>query len=59
MNTDPLSDMIIRLKNAQAAGRPSALVPFSELKWAVAETLKKAGYLKALAKKGKKTKKFI
>jgi small subunit ribosomal protein S8 len=59
MRTDPLSDLIIRLKNAQLAGQTMTSIPFSELKWAVVESLRGAGYLKAVSKRGKKVKRFI
>lgn len=59
MNNDPLSNMIIGLKNAQMAGRSLVLVPFSNFKLAVAELLKQEGYIKTITKKGKKVKKFL
>jgi small subunit ribosomal protein S8 len=59
MVTDPIGDMIVRLKNAAAAGLPSTLVPLSNFKWEIASKLKQAGYIKAISKKGKKAKKFI
>lgn len=59
MNTDPIADMIIRLKNAGLAKRERAVFPASELKWAIAEKLKQSGYLKTVTKRGKKVKKSI
>lgn len=59
MVSDAIGDFVIQLKNAQMAGRLSLLIPFSNLKWAVAEELKKAGYLRAINKKGKKIKKYL
>ena len=59
MVTDPISDLIIRLKNAGAVKKQSVSVPFSMLKMAVAEKLKDAGYVKAVEKKGKKVKKTL
>jgi small subunit ribosomal protein S8 len=59
MVTDPVSDMIIQLKNAQMAGRSLATVSFSNFKLAIAELLKQEGYLKSITKKGKKVKKFL
>lgn len=56
---DPVGDMIVRLKNAGLAGRPAALVPFSNLKWAIAELLKQEGYLKAVGKRGKRVHRWI
>lgn len=57
--TDSLSDMLTRIKTASAAGLASANFDASNLKLAVAEALKKAGYLKLVTKKGKKVKKTI
>lgn len=59
MVTDPISNLIISLKNAQLAGRPLVTVPFSNFKLAIAELLKQEGYLKSITKKGKKVKKFL
>lgn len=59
MVTDPISDMIIQLKNAGLAKRPRAIFPASELKLAIAEKLKQAGYLKTVTRRGKKIKKDI
>jgi len=59
MTTDPISDFIIRLKNAGAVKKASVSLPFSALKMAVAEKLKDVGYLKAVEKKGKKVRKTL
>lgn len=59
MTTDPIADMLIRLKNGSRAGQPMVAFPFSRLKLAVVETLVRAGYLKSVGKKGKKVKKYL
>lgn len=59
MVSDPISDMITRLKNAQMAGLPSVLIPYSQFKHTIADSLKEAGYLKSVNKKGKKIKKYL
>lgn len=56
---DPISDMIIRLKNANRAGKMSVLVPYSNLKMAIAQLLGKEGFIGAPARRGRKVKKFI
>lgn len=56
---DPIADMLINIKNASTAGKPLALVPYSKLKLSIANLLVKEGYLKSIAKRGKKAKKFI
>lgn len=59
MVTDPVSDMIIRLQNAALAKKKAAVVPHSEFKLAIAEGLKRAGFVSSIVKKGKKIKKFL
>ena len=59
MVTDPISNMIIQLKNAGMAKRPSTIFPASELKFAIAEKLKQVGYLKSVTRRGKKVKKSL
>lgn len=50
---DPIGDFIIRIKNASSIGKESVSVPFSKMKWAVAELLSSKGYIGAIAKKNK------
>jgi small subunit ribosomal protein S8 len=57
--TDPISDMIIRLKNAGEAHKDTVVVPFSKLKYEICTLLEKEGYVKDLNKKGKKVTKSI
>jgi len=59
MITDPIGDLIIRLKNGSDVKKTSVSVPFSMFKMAIAEKLKDAGFVKAVEKKGKKVKKTI
>lgn len=59
MVSDPVADLIVRLKNAGAVKHASVAVPFSNFKLAIAEKLKEAGYVKAVEKKGKKVKKTL
>jgi small subunit ribosomal protein S8 len=59
MVTDPIADMITRIKNAGSAGSSSVLVPYSKLKMSIAELLEKEGYIKSVGKKGKKIAKTI
>ncbi len=46
--------MIIMIKNASLAGKPSVVLPHSKLKNAILDCLKKEGYVKDIAKKVKK-----
>ena len=50
---DPIGDMIIRIKNAGMAGKDSVTIPFSNIKFEIANILKNEGYLKAVEVLGK------
>lgn len=43
--TDPLADMIIRIRNGQAAGKNEVVMPSSNVKIAVCRVLKDEGYI--------------
>jgi small subunit ribosomal protein S8 len=51
---DSISNMIITIKNGSLAGLPSVLVPYSKMKNAIMECLKKEGYVSEFSKKVKK-----
>jgi small subunit ribosomal protein S8 len=53
MVTDPISDLIIRLKNGSDAKKLSVLVSYSKFAENIAHALKKAGYVTTIEKKGK------
>jgi len=53
MVTDPISDLIIRLKNGSDAKKPFVIVSQSKFAENVAHALKKAGYVSTIEKKGK------
>lgn len=57
--TDPIGDLIIRLKNASSVGKPEVQVPFSKLKYAIAVSLKKNKYVQEVEEKGEGTSKVI
>jgi len=56
---DPISDMIVQIKNASDAGKESVVLPYSKLKLAILDVLMKEGFVKSFGKKGKKVVKFI
>jgi|SRR3989344_4770622 len=56
---DPISDMIVRIKNAVESKKESVVFPYSKLKLAITDVLFKNGYAKSYGKKGKKIAKFI
>jgi small subunit ribosomal protein S8 len=43
--TDPISDMLTRIRNGQACGKTTVLIPASKLKRAIAQVLKDEGYI--------------
>lgn len=43
--TDPISDMLTRIRNAQRAEKASVVIPASKLKAAIAQVLKDEGYI--------------
>ena len=51
---DSISNMLIAMKNGGSAGKESVLLPYSKMKNAIAECLKKEGYVSSIAKKVKK-----
>lgn len=44
MHSDPIADMLTRIRNAQAAGRLDVNIPFSKEKLAIAKVLKESGF---------------
>ena len=53
MVTDPISDLLIRIKNAQMVAHDQVLIPFSKMKFAIANVLKADGYLTEVERKKK------
>jgi small subunit ribosomal protein S8 len=45
MTTDPISDMLTRIRNAARVKRPHVDIPASKLKSGLAEVLKREGYI--------------
>jgi small subunit ribosomal protein S8 len=43
--TDPIADMLTRIRNAQACGKTIVAMPASKLKSAIAQVLKDEGYI--------------
>jgi small subunit ribosomal protein S8 len=46
MMTDPVADMFVRMRNAQAVGKLEVAVPSSKLKVAIAQVLADEGYIR-------------
>lgn len=45
MITDPIADMLTRIRNAQKAEKVSVLIPASKMKQAILEILRQEGYI--------------
>ncbi|TSD05021.1 MAG: small subunit ribosomal protein S8 [Parcubacteria group bacterium Greene0714_36] len=56
---DPISDMLIRIKNAQTAGHAAVLIPYSQMKHEIAKALERAGFIAGIDRKGKRVRKML
>ena len=56
---DPISDMLNRIRNAQAVLKEQVDMPFSNLKYEIARVLEEKGFIEKAEKKGKRTKRTI
>jgi small subunit ribosomal protein S8 len=57
--TDPIADMINRIKNAQAVSKETVKIPYSSYKYEIAKILKKENWIVEVEKKGKIPKKIL
>ncbi|MDP2910327.1 MAG: 30S ribosomal protein S8 [bacterium] len=57
--TDPITDMLNQIKNAQAVSHKTVSVPFSNLKYEIALILEKHGFIEKLERKGRNPKRSI
>ena len=53
----PVSDMLVQITNAQAVNKESVTLPFSKMKFDIANILKTSGYLALVERKKRKTQK--
>lgn len=51
----PIADMLTRIRNAQAVGKEHVLVPFSKMKFRIAELLSASGYLAGVERRKRKS----
>jgi len=51
--TDPISDMLTRIRNAHGALLPTVEIPHSKIKESIAGILKKEGYISEVSVEGK------
>ena len=47
--SDPIADMLTRIRNAQATEKVSVVIPASKVKQAIAQVLKDEGYIEDFA----------
>jgi small subunit ribosomal protein S8 len=59
MISDPIGDMLIRIKNAGRVSKPHATFPYSRIKHAIAHVLVREGYLAGVEKDGRKSAKLL
>jgi small subunit ribosomal protein S8 len=57
--SDPIADMLTRIRNAQATEKVSVFVPASKVKRAIAQVLKDEGYIEDYADRDQDGKAFI
>lgn len=57
--TDPISDMLTRIRNAQAVKHKTVIIPFSKLKFNLAKILEKQGIVGKVTSQGRKVRKVI
>jgi len=57
--TDPISDMLNRILNAQTVLHEAVVLPYSDLKYEIALILQKEGFIKNTEKKGRKEKRVL
>jgi small subunit ribosomal protein S8 len=50
--SDPIADMLTRIRNASQARHPSCEMPFSRMKASIAEVLRDEGYIESFEERG-------
>jgi len=54
MTTDPIANMLVAMKNSAMVSKKTVTVPFSNIKYAIAQCLKEHGYIVEASKKTQK-----
>jgi len=52
-------DLLVQIRNAQAARKDSLKIPYTKMDFSVAELLERFGYVKSVEKKGRMPKRII
>ncbi|MBU4332700.1 30S ribosomal protein S8 [Patescibacteria group bacterium] len=50
MHTDPISDLLTRIRNASAVKKDEVVLPYSKVKFNIAQILQENGYIKKVEK---------
>lgn len=56
---DPIADMLVRIRNAQAVRKEMVLIPHSRIKMEIAKLLQQEGFVAHVLRKGRKARKNI
>ncbi len=48
ITTDPIADMLTRIRNGLTAGKSEVVIPYSKIKFAIAQILETNGYIQAV-----------
>lgn len=56
---DPISDIFIRIKNAQKAGHETVQIPYSKFKQGIAKALERSGFVRKSERRGKRARKTL
>lgn len=59
MNTDPISDLLTRIRNAQDARHDDLQLPSSRMKFAIAKILEREGYVSSVSEQADGVKKTL
>ena len=57
--TDPIADMLTRIRNAQAVNKQIVEVPFSKIRFEIGKVLERTGFLEKVELKTKRSKRPI
>jgi small subunit ribosomal protein S8 len=57
--TDPIADMLNRIRNAQAVSKETVVIPYSNLKYEIAKILEEQKLIGKIEKKGRSPRKII
>ncbi len=57
--TDPIGDLITRMRNAQHGRRTDCRAPWSKIKQAICDVMKQKGFLESVTVEGEETKKEL